>query len=145
MGIQVEYKNDRNNKVLKVLREATEPIGATEIARRIGEDWCMYRGKPHSGVIMPILRRIEKTGGDASMVVHRKANVVPLLWAGQMVEVGTLENEDGSNGSAIGFNLKLESGQVVTVTGLTKAQASMASMYLYKACEIRLSGVENAD
>lgn len=141
----MEYKNDRNNKVLKVIREATEPIGATEIARRIGEDWCMYRGKPHSGVIMPILRRIKQSGGDTSMVVHRRANVVPQVWAGQMVEVGTLENVDGETGSAIGFNLKLESGQVVTVTGLTKAQASVVSQYLYKSVELRLSGVENGD
>lgn len=53
-----ESKNDRNNKVLKVLQEAGQPLGPTEIARRISEDWCMFQGSPQSAVILPVLKKI---------------------------------------------------------------------------------------
>lgn len=64
-------------------------------------------------------------------------NMAPVVWAGEMVEVGTLED-----GGGIGFNIKLhQSGQIITITGLTEAQASIAAQYLYKEVEIQLSGV----
>lgn len=67
-------------------------------------------------------------------------DLVPLIWFGEMIEVGNLENEGG-----IGFSIKMKSGQIITVQGLTQAQASIASMYLYKAVEVRLSGAKNVD
>lgn len=51
-------KNDRNNKVLRVLKDAGQAIGPTEIARRINEDWCMFQGTPQSAVIFPVLKKI---------------------------------------------------------------------------------------
>ena len=53
-------KDDRDDKVRKILAAATEAIGPTEIARRIGEDWCGGGkfGYPLSNAIVPILRRI---------------------------------------------------------------------------------------
>lgn len=44
---------ERNAAVLAVLKAATEPLGPTEIARRINQPWC-----PQSPAIMPVLRRI---------------------------------------------------------------------------------------
>ena len=53
-------KDDRDNKVHEILATATEALGPTEIARRIGEDWCGGGkfGYPLSSTIVPILRRI---------------------------------------------------------------------------------------
>lgn len=48
----------RDEKVLAVLLAAVEPIGPTEIARRINEPWCGEPGYYLSSAIMPILRRI---------------------------------------------------------------------------------------
>ncbi len=51
-------KNDRNNKVLKVLQEENSPIRPGDIARRINEDWCLFNGNPQGAVILPVLKRI---------------------------------------------------------------------------------------
>lgn len=49
----------RDRAVLKVLQEAKEPIGPSEIARRINQPWCVDdTGNPLSSRITPILRRI---------------------------------------------------------------------------------------
>lgn len=51
----------RNEKVRSVLLAATEPLGPTEIASRIAEEWCCYDGKSHYGksaAITPVARRI---------------------------------------------------------------------------------------
>lgn len=51
--------SERDEKVRAVLAAATEPLGPTEIARRIGEHWCTIKGRwPQSNVIVPVLRRI---------------------------------------------------------------------------------------
>ena len=55
---------ERNAAVLAVLNAATEPLGPTEIARRVDQPWCWYcdsRGpvSPSSAAITPVLRRIE--------------------------------------------------------------------------------------
>jgi hypothetical protein len=51
----------RNNKVREVLKNATEKLGPTEIARLIDEPWCRTVGHgrhPQSSAIVPVLRRI---------------------------------------------------------------------------------------
>lgn len=57
---------ERNEKVRAVLRDALSPLGPTEIARRINEDWCVFpgidRGYPQSAKITPICRRIGAIG-----------------------------------------------------------------------------------
>ena len=51
--------NPRDKQVIAILRSAPEPLGPTEIARRIGEPWCLYDGGyPQSSAINPILKRI---------------------------------------------------------------------------------------
>ena len=55
-------KNDRNNKVLAILEQATKPLGPTEIARRINEQWCMIGGQPQSSIITPVLRKLGVKG-----------------------------------------------------------------------------------
>jgi len=61
-------KDDRDNKVLAVLAAANEPLGPTEIARRIGEEWCFggEYGYPSSSQIVPILRRIGAVKADGA-------------------------------------------------------------------------------
>jgi hypothetical protein len=50
---------ERDRKVLKVLQDAAEPLGPTEIARRVGEEWCAPKGGyPLSAAITPICRRL---------------------------------------------------------------------------------------
>lgn len=52
--------DERDEQVLSVLRAATEPLGPTEIGRRIGQDWSTY-GRLHwgdSAAVTPVLRRI---------------------------------------------------------------------------------------
>lgn len=49
---------EREDAVRKVLMAATEPIGPTEIARRIGEPWCCDGHYGLSAPITPICRRI---------------------------------------------------------------------------------------
>lgn len=55
-------KDDRDNKVRAILEAASEPLGPTEIASRIGDEWCMPGGAeygiPMSNAIVPVLRRI---------------------------------------------------------------------------------------
>lgn len=52
---------ERNEQVLAVLRAATEPLGPSEIGRRVGKPWSLY---DHSGqfgssaAVTPVLRRI---------------------------------------------------------------------------------------
>jgi len=56
---------ERKNKVRAVLLAATEPLGPSEIARRIGEPWCGMNGPfsyPSSAAIVPVLRRIDAVG-----------------------------------------------------------------------------------
>ena len=55
-------KDDRDNKVRAVLEATSVPLGPTEIARRIGEAWCMLGGYPMSSAIVPVLRRIGAIG-----------------------------------------------------------------------------------
>ena len=59
-------KDDRDNKVRAVLEATSVALGPTEIARRIGEEWCMPGGAecvcPMSSAIVPVLRRIGATG-----------------------------------------------------------------------------------
>lgn len=57
----------RNELVRAVLLAATEPLGPTEIARRINQPWCVIKddGFPAfamSAPITPILRRIGAIG-----------------------------------------------------------------------------------
>lgn len=52
----------RNEKVRAVLLAATEPIGPSEIGRRIGEPWCCYGIYGLSAPITPICRRIGAVG-----------------------------------------------------------------------------------
>ena len=47
-------KDDRDEKVRAVLEAATEPLGPTEISRRINAPWCCCG----SSAIVPVLRRI---------------------------------------------------------------------------------------
>jgi len=50
---------ERNEKVLEVLRKAFAPLGPTEIARRIEEPWCNPPGKgPNSAIISQICARL---------------------------------------------------------------------------------------
>lgn len=48
----------RNEKVRAVLLAASEPLGPTEIARRVNEPWCGAGGYPSSAAVTPVLRRI---------------------------------------------------------------------------------------
>jgi hypothetical protein len=54
--------DERNEKVRKVLLAASEPLGPTEIGRRIGGPWCCYRHYGLSAPITPVCRRIGATG-----------------------------------------------------------------------------------
>lgn len=49
---------EKNEKVRAVLAAANEPLGPTEIGRRIGESWCCSGGYGASAPITPICRRI---------------------------------------------------------------------------------------
>lgn len=49
---------DRQRLILEVLEEATEPIGPTEMARRINEEWCLPGGYPYTAVVCRELKRI---------------------------------------------------------------------------------------
>ncbi len=49
---------ERNAAVLAVLLSRSEPIGPTDIARAIGEPWCVWDFYPASSAITPVLRRI---------------------------------------------------------------------------------------
>ena len=51
-------KDNRDNKVRAILLAAAEPLGPTEIARRINEDWCGGGRYPSSSAITPVCRRI---------------------------------------------------------------------------------------
>jgi hypothetical protein len=54
-----EQAKERNEEVLAVLKWATEPLGPTEIGRRIGKPWCSWGGNAGlSAPITPVLRRI---------------------------------------------------------------------------------------
>lgn len=58
--VAANTRNPLDEKVLFVLRNATQPLGPTEIARRIGEPWCIGDGDyPQSSAINPILKRIK--------------------------------------------------------------------------------------
>ncbi len=69
-------KDDRDNKVRAVLEAASEPLGPTEIARRIGEKWCCMPGldNPMSCVIVPVLRRIGAVGDRGKYTIARGPN-----------------------------------------------------------------------
>ena len=71
-------KDDRDNKVRAVLDAASEPLGPTEIARRIGDEWCMPGGAeygiPMSSVIVPVLRRIGAVGDRGKYTIARGPN-----------------------------------------------------------------------
>ena len=59
----------RNAKVLAVLKSTKAPLGPTEIARRINEPWCRVSGGYFkSSVIVPILRRIGAVGVSGQYV-----------------------------------------------------------------------------
>lgn len=61
---------DRNAKVRAVLLAATEPIGPTEIARRINELWCKADSYFLSSSIAPVLKRIgavRHNGGEYTL------------------------------------------------------------------------------
>lgn len=50
---------ERNQAVLAVLRATDHAIGPTEIAKRIGAQWCVHpQHGPQSAPITPVLRRI---------------------------------------------------------------------------------------
>jgi len=49
---------ERNAAVLAVLKDASEPLGPTEIARRIGQPWCVFGRYAQSSAVSPILKRI---------------------------------------------------------------------------------------
>lgn len=69
-------KDDRDNKVRAALEETSVPLGPTDIARRIGEKWCMpggaVSGYPMSNVIVPVLRRIGATGERGKYTMRPK-------------------------------------------------------------------------
>lgn len=67
-------KDDRNNKVRAVLEQATEPLGPTEIARRINEPWCMAGGYPQSSIITPVLRKLGIRGNFSGKYKLRPNN-----------------------------------------------------------------------
>lgn len=58
-------RDERDNKVLTILKTASEPLGPTEIARRINESWCVPNGYPLSSVITPVCRRIRAVAANA--------------------------------------------------------------------------------
>jgi len=49
---------DRIEKVLAVLKAADQPLGPSEIGRRIGEPWCFCGRWGMSAPITPLLRKI---------------------------------------------------------------------------------------
>lgn len=49
---------ERAQQVSYVLRTATEPLGPTEIARRINRAWCVMGEYPQSAPVVVVLRRI---------------------------------------------------------------------------------------
>jgi len=49
---------ERNEKVRQVLLAAGEPLGPTEIAARINEDWCSWNGMGLGSAVTPALRKI---------------------------------------------------------------------------------------
>lgn len=53
---------ERDAKVRAVLESATEPMGPSAIATRIGEPWCCYGSFGCSAPITPICRRIGAVG-----------------------------------------------------------------------------------
>lgn len=58
---------ERNQKVLDVLNSlTTEPLGPSDIAAKINEPWCMYRGTecPMSSAISPVCKRIGAVVAD---------------------------------------------------------------------------------
>lgn len=58
MSRDEDKHNIRDMAVLAVLKNSNDALGPTEIARRIGEDWCFRDGYPQSNAINPILKRI---------------------------------------------------------------------------------------
>ena len=70
-------KDDRDNKVRAVLEATSIPLGPTEIARRIDEEWCVAGGAggyPMSNTIVPVLRRIGAVGdrGKYTLTTEKK-------------------------------------------------------------------------
>ena len=59
----------RKERVREVLRAASEPLGPTQIAERIGEAWCMWNGTGFGSAVTPVLRRIgaKKSSGKWSL------------------------------------------------------------------------------
>lgn len=55
----------RKERVREVLRAASEPLGAIQIAERIGEAWCMWNGTGFGSAVTPLLRKVgaKKTSG----------------------------------------------------------------------------------
>lgn len=49
---------ERDAAVLAVLKEATQPLGPSEIGRRIGQPWCCYGSWGASAPVTPVLRRV---------------------------------------------------------------------------------------
>jgi hypothetical protein len=53
---------DRNAQVRAVLLAASEPLGPSEVARRVGKTWCNAGAYPSSAAVTPVLRRIGAVG-----------------------------------------------------------------------------------
>jgi len=49
---------ERNEKVRQVLQAASRPLGSSEIAARIGENWCSWNGHGMGSAVLPALRAI---------------------------------------------------------------------------------------
>lgn len=49
---------ERDAAVLAVLKRATEPLGPSEVGRRIGQPWCCYGAYGTSAPVTPVLRRV---------------------------------------------------------------------------------------
>ena len=51
--------DQRNAIVRAVLAHASEPMGPSDIARKVGQSWCVHECNfPNSSAIVPVLRRI---------------------------------------------------------------------------------------
>ena len=75
MSTQAESRNDL---VRAVLLAATEPLGPTEIARRVDQPWCVIKGDgfppfAQSAPITPILRRIGAVGFKGKYMLPKVA------------------------------------------------------------------------
>lgn len=61
---------EKNEQVLAVLANVDRPITPTEIAGRIGKEWCLSCGYPQSNKINPVLKRIGAIRVGAGKWMH---------------------------------------------------------------------------